>query len=205
MSSKLFRGSDILNKAKQSKTVKVTRTQTAKQAKSAITRKYKDVVASAQYYHRGSGVWIKYSSARDKKRTSKGAKKSIPKNYSTRKHQIDVRGVDTKLKRTGKAIILRKKIRSIPSKNKKMLFTHSIKKQTIKGVDYRWIEYSITKNGIDISRKWVTAKLTDKEEDTIDNILEMLRKEPLVAMPKGTKNIAWTIENEALLIGKKRR
>ncbi|NOQ48382.1 MAG: hypothetical protein GQ576_04490 [Methanococcoides sp.] len=113
MSSKLYRGSDILNKSKQSKTVKLTRTQTAKQAKSAIARKYKEIVASAQYYHRGSGVWIKYSSARDKKRTSKGAKKSIPKNYNIIKHKVDVRGVDTKLKRESKAMKRRAAIKKI--------------------------------------------------------------------------------------------
>lgn len=95
MSSKLYRGSDILKQAKQSKTVKLTRTQTAKQAKSAIARKYKELVPSAQYYHRGSGVWIKYSPIVDNKRTSKKVKSKIPKNFESIRHKIDVQGVDT--------------------------------------------------------------------------------------------------------------
>lgn len=73
MSSKLFKGSVITSNASKPKPVKLLRTQTAKQAKAAIVRKYGSIVASAEYYHKGYGIWVKYNASGDKKRTSKNA------------------------------------------------------------------------------------------------------------------------------------
>ena len=88
MPSALIRGSVLKRLAKKKKPVKVTRTQTAKEAVRAIRAKYGRVQDGAYYYHRGRGNWAKYDVNRDRKRKSKP---TLPRD-SKFKHQQDSRG-----------------------------------------------------------------------------------------------------------------
>ena len=72
MSSRVFSGSTINKNASLKRTVKLTPSQTAKQAKSAITRKYGKVRVSEKYYHAGNGNWVRYSLSADRRKTAKG-------------------------------------------------------------------------------------------------------------------------------------
>jgi len=62
MPSGLFKGKTI-----KTRRGKLTRAQTAGQARRAILKKYGEIVDNAYYYHRGNGVWAKYSVHRDAK------------------------------------------------------------------------------------------------------------------------------------------
>ncbi len=81
MPSRLFRGKTI-KKAHG----KLTRTQTAGQARRAIKRKYGAVRNGAQYYHRGRGKWAKYSPARDAKLKHRITRRKVP---ARDRHMVD--------------------------------------------------------------------------------------------------------------------
>jgi hypothetical protein len=80
--------------------VKLTPSQTAKQAKSAITRKYGKVRVSEKYYHAGNGNWVRYSLSADRRKTAKGKRhlEDIEKNESKwmkHPHKYDIGNKDT--------------------------------------------------------------------------------------------------------------
>lgn len=73
---------------------KATRSQTAAQAVKAITSKYGTIQDNAKYYHKGSGVWQKYSIENDSKRTGKLAQSK--EQWRAQPHKLDFLGIDTK-------------------------------------------------------------------------------------------------------------
>ncbi len=88
----LVSGRLIKNKAKTGE--KVTRSQSAKQALSAIIKKYGSVQDNVKYLHKGKGNWVKYSLANDRKRTGKLT--SDIKEWRRQPHKLDYMGIDTK-------------------------------------------------------------------------------------------------------------
>ena len=81
MPSGLFRGKTI-----KQKRGKLTRTQTAGQARRAIKQRYGRVVDGAYYYHRGNGRWAKYSPARDAKIKHRISRRKVP---ARERHMVD--------------------------------------------------------------------------------------------------------------------
>lgn len=81
-------------KAMAAKGERLTRTQTAKQALSAIKTKYDGVIVdNALYYHAGAGKWVRRSKEADKRTTSKVTmQKSV---WRSRPHKYDYPGIDT--------------------------------------------------------------------------------------------------------------
>jgi len=73
---------------------KVTRSQSAKQALSAIIKKYGSIQDNVKYLHKGKGNWVKYSLANDRKRTGKVT--SSLKEWRRQPHKLDYKGIDTK-------------------------------------------------------------------------------------------------------------
>ncbi len=89
----LYSGREIKTLAKKKQ--RLTRSQTAAQAKKAIEKKYKGgVVDSALYYHNGGGNWVRHSKKRDAQRTGKVT--DDIKEWRKRPHKLDYVGVDTK-------------------------------------------------------------------------------------------------------------
>jgi len=94
MSSNLYSWRQIQAEAKKTTPVKLTRTQTAKQAKMSIQAKYKGSIPDvAKFYHRGNGDWVRYSLKNDSKRTGKTTTNLIK--WRKAPHRIDYTGKDT--------------------------------------------------------------------------------------------------------------
>lgn len=74
--------------------LKITRSQTAEQAVDAIDSKYGDVRDNEKFYHRGKGVWSKYSLPKDRKRTSSLTTDIVKWRKNPQKY--DFQGIDTK-------------------------------------------------------------------------------------------------------------
>lgn len=89
----LYSGRKIVMFSKE-RGFKITRTQTAKQAYSAIIKKYGEIVPNAKYQHKGKGNWVKYSLKNDKKRTGKTT--TDIKKWRKQPHKLDYKGIDTK-------------------------------------------------------------------------------------------------------------
>ncbi|MDD5531096.1 MAG: hypothetical protein PHX21_13845 [bacterium] len=88
----LFSGKRIKELARKKQ--RLTRTQTAIQARDNILRKYKKIIDSRRYYYGGSNNWILYSKAKDAQRT--GNVTNDKKKWAKRPHKYDLEGVDTK-------------------------------------------------------------------------------------------------------------
>lgn len=87
----LYSGRDIV--ARKANGEILTRTQTAASAYNAITKKYGDISASAKYFHRGRGNWVRYSITNDRKRTGKTT--NDIKKWRASPHKLDYEGIDT--------------------------------------------------------------------------------------------------------------
>ena len=87
----LYSGRDIV--ARKANGEILTRTQTAASAYNAITKKYGDIIASAKYFHRGKGNWVRYSITNDRKRTGKTT--NDIKKWRASPHKLDYEGKDT--------------------------------------------------------------------------------------------------------------
>lgn len=87
----LYSGRDIV--ARKANGEMLTRTQTAASAYNAITRKYGDISASAKYFHKGKGNWVRYSITNDRKRTGKTT--NDIKKWRAAPHKLDYEGKDT--------------------------------------------------------------------------------------------------------------
>ncbi len=88
----LFSGRKIkdLSRKKQ----RLTRSQTAIQARDNILRKYGKIIDSRRYYYGGSNNWILYSKVKDAQRT--GNVTTDKKVWAKRPHKYDYEGLDTK-------------------------------------------------------------------------------------------------------------
>lgn len=120
----LYSGREI--KASATKQSALTRTQTGKQALSAITAKYGQVVDNAKYFHKGKGEWHKYSLENDKKRT--GSVTSDITAWRQRPNKLDFQGIDTKPEGSGtkrKAKTITQKVK--PAMQKRALPISSLK------------------------------------------------------------------------------
>ncbi len=73
---------------------KITRSQTAAQAYNAVIQKYGEVQDGARYFHKGNGVWQKYSIENDSKRTGKIAPSRSA--WEEQPQRLDWWGIDTK-------------------------------------------------------------------------------------------------------------
>jgi len=87
----LVSGRLIKSKAKMGENV--TRSQSAKQALSAIVKKYGSVQDNVKYLHKGKGNWVKHSLANDRKRTGKLT--NDIKEWRRQPHKLDYKGIDT--------------------------------------------------------------------------------------------------------------
>jgi len=87
----LYSGRDIV--ARKANGEMLTRTQTAANAYTAITKKYGDISASAKYFHKGKGNWVRYSITNDRKRT--GETTNDIKKWRAAPHKLDYEGKDT--------------------------------------------------------------------------------------------------------------
>jgi len=87
----LYSGRDIV--ARKANGKMLTRTQTAASAYNAITKKYGDIIASAKYFHRGKGNWVRYSITNDRKRTGKTT--NDIKKWRASPQKLDYEGKDT--------------------------------------------------------------------------------------------------------------
>ena len=87
----LYSGQKIKRMA--AKGERVTRTQTAKQALTAINKKYGKVVYSAHYRYAGKNNWVRYSKESDRKTTSKVTMRKDK--WRSQPHKLDYPGIDT--------------------------------------------------------------------------------------------------------------
>jgi len=88
----LFSGKKIKELARKKQ--RLTRKQTAIQAKNNILRKYKKIIDSRRYYYGGNQNWILYSKKKDAQRTGKTTEDK--KKWGKQPHKWDYKGVDTK-------------------------------------------------------------------------------------------------------------
>ena len=88
----LFSGRTIKKLAGEEQ--RLTRTQTAIQAKNNIMRKYGKIIESRRYYYGGSQNWILYSKKGDAQRTGNVTKSKAV--WAARPHKYDYEGLDTK-------------------------------------------------------------------------------------------------------------
>lgn len=152
MPSSLFSGTKITEESKKKKPVKLTLSQTAKQAAASIRKKYGSVSSTAKYYHRGGGDWVKYDAKKDAQSTSKRVLTTKPKNYASIAHKVDVRGIDTK--RAGqKAMLMRRAGRS-PKENVAAKLKRLGGKEWISGNNHRIYFNNLSKyyDGLNVSR-----------------------------------------------------
>jgi hypothetical protein len=158
----IFSGRQI--KDLRSRSQRITRSQTASGAFSAITAKYGSVQDNAHYFHVGKGNWNKYSLENDKKRTGKTTDNK--KEWAERPHKLDYFGIDTK---GGK--VTNKKINfslSMLSKSGKLCtrtskspihepLDRNLPFKTFNGL-YRDIAYTVDANTRTMSFKWDFSK-----------------------------------------------
>jgi len=108
----LYSGRKILAN-KDERGFKLTRSQTAKQAYTAIMKRYGEIKPNSKYHHVGKGVWRIYSVKSDAKRTGKVT--TDIKKWRRQPHKLDYKGIDTK------GSVKKRKEKSIKQDNSKYI------------------------------------------------------------------------------------
>lgn len=88
----LYKGSKLKKLVAENATV--TYTQTAAQAVNNIIQKFGKFEDNAFYYHRGNGIWSKYSLTEDRRRNSKIAANT--QRWKKEPWRYDLKKIDTK-------------------------------------------------------------------------------------------------------------